>query len=97
MYLVTSASEFRHQVRGQETRVGACDIHIRPFGDRQGREHLYKVFHLLHLVDDDIISLIVNHHLFHPVQQVVRVLELSVLPTLHVDDENMVFSHALIQ
>ena len=31
MYLVTSASEFRHQVRGKETRVGACDIHIRPF------------------------------------------------------------------
>ena len=48
-------------------------------------KYFHEIIYFLHFVNNDVVGFIILHHLLHPIQQVVRIFELLVLPAFHIE------------
>ena len=59
--LITSATEFGHNVAGQELGITSGDIHINIAHAEQAVQHFLKSWHELHFIQKEIILPVVFH------------------------------------
>ena len=97
MDLGATATELRSDVAGEELGVAASDIDFNILLKKERGQHTGKILYALHLIQEDIVGIVINHGVFNVVLQIVRIEEGTVFPLLQVYEDDMLLGNTTIQ
>ena len=60
-------------------------------------QHIYKLIHQLHLVNDDVIQVVILNPVMNIVEHCIRISQLFVYAIFKINANNVVFSYSILQ
>ena len=87
---VATTAKLSNDILRQKFRIGAGHIYIGIGHMQITIQHIFKLIDHLHLIQENVVHLIINEHRINVLQKFVGIAKFRQSPILQVDTDNMI-------